>query len=183
MPTGTNRCRAGAKPSLLCKFIVIAEPPAWCRLQTILKRPGAYEALRGTEDEDKDRDTDQERAHLLAPEPSSHQEGAQLGSSAQLGQQNGPGHGLEDTSQLGLGSGSQRSQRAGTSTDPSSSPSSGLEPPAAAAQGPGAPQEALEHMPEVSQVAAPNPVDAEIRMGQVEAAFQVGSLVFANEVR
>lgn len=181
MPTGTNRCRAGAKPSLLCKFIIIAEHPAWCCLQTILKRPGAYEALRGTEDKDKDRDTDQERAHLLAPEPSSHQ-GAQLGSSAQLGQQNGPGHGLEDTSQLGLGSGSQRSQRAGTSTDPSSSPSSGLEPPAAAAQGPGAPQEALEHMPEVSQVAAPNPVNAEIRMGQVEAAFQVGSLVFANEV-
>ncbi len=43
------------------------------------------------------------------------------------------------------------------------------------------PQETLGHLPgalpEVSQVLAPNPVDAELRMGQMAAAFQVGSMV------
>lgn len=44
------------------------------------------------------------------------------------------------------------------------------------------PQETLWHLPgalpEMSQVLAPNPVDAELRMGQMAAAFQVGSMVF-----
>ena len=80
-----------------------------------------------------------------------------------------------------MGSGSQRSQQAGPSSGPGSGPSSGPKPPAAA-QGPGVPQETLWHLPgalpEMSQVLAPNPVDAELRMGQMAAAFQVGSMVF-----
>ena len=153
-------CHACAKPSLRCK-LPIAPDPIWCRLQTILKRPGAYEALRGTEDECED--TDQEGAHLLAPELSTHQEGTDRGSSAQPGQHDGLSHGLGGTSQLEIGS--WRSQQAG--------PSSGLKAPAAP-QGPGMPMETLEHLPEVS-VLAPNPVDAELRAGHMAAALQVGS--------
>ena len=154
-----------------CASRLLLPDPAWCRLQTILKRPGAYEALRGTEDEDED--ADQEGAHLLAPEPSSHQEGTEWGSDAQPRQRNGLSNGLAGTSQLELDSGSQRNQQAGHSTGPSS----GLKPPAAA-QGPDVPLESLgelpEALPEVS-VVAPNPVDAELHMGQMAAASQVGS--------
>ena len=152
-----------------CASRLLLPDAAWCRLQTILKRPGAYEGLRGTDDEDEG--TDQEGAHLLAPEVVSPQEGTERGSSPQPEQQNGAGNGWEGTSQHQLGSGSQHSQRAG----PSCGPSSGPEPPAA--QGPGAPQETLRHMPEaLSQVVAPDPADAESRTGQMEVAFQVGSL-------
>ena len=154
-------CHACAKPSLRCK-LPIAPDPIWCRLQTILKRPGAYEALRGTEDECED--TDQEGAHLLAQESSTHQEGTERGSSAQPGQHDGLSNGLDGTSQLKMGS--WRSQQAG--------PSSDLKAPAAP-QGPGMPLEILKQLPEVS-VVAPNPVDAELRAGHVAAAFQVGSL-------
>ena len=73
-------------------------------------------------------------------------------------------------SQLEMGS--QRSRQAG--------PSSGLKPPAAAAQGPGVPLETLAHFPEALpevSVVAPSPVDAELRAGHMAAALQVGSLV------
>ena len=148
---------------------------ASCRLQTILKRPGAYKALIGTDD--KDEDTDQEAAPLLAPEPSSHQEGTEH---FPVGQQSSPGNGFGSTSQLGLGSGSPRSQQAGTSTGPGSGPGSSLKPPAAAAQGLGEHQGTLRHLPEAlseaSQVVALSPVDAELRIAQMAAALQVGSL-------
>ena len=148
---------------------------AWCRLQTILKRPGAYEALRGTDDEDED--TDQEAAHLLAPDLVSHQEGAEH---FPVEQQNDPGGGLEGTMQLRLGSDSQRSQQAGPSSGPGSSPSSGWKSPAAAAQGSGQHlgtlRHSLEALSEASPVLAPNPVEAELCIAQKEATFQVGSL-------
>ena len=149
--------------------------PAWCRLQTILKRPGAYEALRGTDNEDED--TDQEAAHLLAPDPLSYQEGAEH---LPVGQQNDPGNGLEGIIPLGLGSDSQRSHQAGPSSGSGSGPSSGLKPAAAAAQGSGQHQGTLRHsleaLSEASPVLAPNPVDAELRIAQKEATFRVGSL-------
>ena len=160
---------SGPVRSLACCAICLLLPdPVWWRLQTILKRPGAYEALRGLEDEDED--TGQEGAHLLAPEPSPHQEGTERGSSAQPGQHSGLGNGLVGTSQLELGTGSQRSQQTGPGSGPSRPP--------AAAQGPGVPLETLEHLPEALPevaIVAPNPVDAELRMGQMAAAFQVGS--------